>query len=322
MKCFKKYYRLFRNYYFFLRKSHGHNIKLFNYQWDNSYCVNNHWLHQFIYNLGVLPKNKTLHVISVNCNRSSISLSRSDFKIFYTVENVHVVQSPWIQYEDLLLNDDRINLSIGFDYIENPKYIRFPYWIMTNFSPSETYESINEKCSKFQELEFEDRNKFCAFICRYDYFGDRLVFADIISQIAPVHFPGLFRHNDDSLKEMYNENKIEYLKQFKFNLCPENSDNDGYVTEKIFDAIKSGCIPIYWGSGNKPEPDILNPDRILFLSLDSDNSEVLQKIDKLNRDKIAYHSFLNQPVFKQNAQEIIFNYFKKLEKKISNVLVK
>ena len=25
---------------------------------------------------------------------------------------------------------------------------------------------------------------------------------------------------------------------------------NGYVTEKIFDAFKAGCVPVYWGAEN------------------------------------------------------------------------
>ncbi len=44
------------------------------------------------------------------------------------------------------------------------------------------------------------------------------------------------------------ENKSEFLSQYKFNLCFENSQGYGYVTEKILDAYFSHTIPIYWGS--------------------------------------------------------------------------
>ena len=53
----------------------------------------------------------------------------------------------------------------------------------------------------------------------------------------------------------------ENLANYRFNLCPENSLGEGYITEKIFDSIRSGCIPIYWGA--YLEPGILNPRAIL-----------------------------------------------------------
>jgi hypothetical protein len=45
--------------------------------------------------------------------------------------------------------------------------------------------------------------------------------------------------------------KYETYKQYKFAICFENMNNvKGYVTEKIFDCLKSNIIPIYYGSLN------------------------------------------------------------------------
>ena len=41
--------------------------------------------------------------------------------------------------------------------------------------------------------------------------------------------------------------KLEFLSQFTFNLCFENSQAPGYLTEKPFDALIAGSVPIYEG---------------------------------------------------------------------------
>lgn len=47
------------------------------------------------------------------------------------------------------------------------------------------------------------------------------------------------------------DQKFEVLKKFKFALCFENGrDIDGYITEKIFDCLFAGTIPVYWGASN------------------------------------------------------------------------
>ena len=41
------------------------------------------------------------------------------------------------------------------------------------------------------------------------------------------------------------------MPNYKFSICYENvRDVPGYVTEKIFDSMRSGCVPIYWGANN------------------------------------------------------------------------
>ncbi|MBT9168801.1 MAG: Alpha-(1,3)-fucosyltransferase FucT [Syntrophomonadaceae bacterium] len=47
------------------------------------------------------------------------------------------------------------------------------------------------------------------------------------------------------------QNKWDVLPQYRFSLCYENIyDEPGYVTEKIFDCMRAGCVPIYWGAPN------------------------------------------------------------------------
>ena len=45
------------------------------------------------------------------------------------------------------------------------------------------------------------------------------------------------------------KNKVELLRETEFNFCFENIDGyHGYVSEKIWDALAAGCIPVYWPS--------------------------------------------------------------------------
>lgn len=42
--------------------------------------------------------------------------------------------------------------------------------------------------------------------------------------------------------------KFEVYSRSKFSICFENARNiRGYITEKIFDCLFAGCVPIYWG---------------------------------------------------------------------------
>ena len=43
----------------------------------------------------------------------------------------------------------------------------------------------------------------------------------------------------------------DFLQKFKFSICYENVYGlNGYITEKIFDSMFAGCVPIYWGAEN------------------------------------------------------------------------
>ncbi|NJN60057.1 MAG: glycosyl transferase [Leptolyngbyaceae cyanobacterium SL_5_9] len=56
---------------------------------------------------------------------------------------------------------------------------------------------------------------------------------------------------EDSRGEGWEERKARILRNYHFNLCFENTNTDYYCTEKIWDSIKHGCLPIYYGQGNK-----------------------------------------------------------------------
>lgn len=67
------------------------------------------------------------------------------------------------------------------------------------------------------------------------------------------------------------DKKIDYLKYYKFCYTYENiRDVPGYVTEKIFDALEAGTVPIYWGASNVTEyvPPECFVDRRNFTSND------------------------------------------------------
>lgn len=71
---------------------------------------------------------------------------------------------------------------------------------------------------------------------------------------AVRHFNGrchLFGKGWNPSREI--ENKIDVIKNYQFNLCLENLQMHGYMTEKIIDCFVAGTIPIYKG-----DPHILS----------------------------------------------------------------
>ena len=54
------------------------------------------------------------------------------------------------------------------------------------------------------------------------------------------------------------------LYHYKFTLAMENSVDESYTTEKLWQALKMGTVPIYWGASNVREllPD---PNAVLMV---------------------------------------------------------
>jgi hypothetical protein len=80
----------------------------------------------------------------------------------------------------------------------------------------------------------------------------------------------------------YVDNKFDELKKFKFSICYENLlNNEGYITEKIFDCLRLGVIPIYLGAENinKYMPHDIYIDKSLYKNY-SDLEEYLVNLSK------------------------------------------
>ena len=270
-------------------------------------------------NIDIFRIDTLLHLMNVG--------KRKRVRIFFNGENNH--HPYFAPYVHNLLDHKSIDLSLGFDYTVDPRYLRFPLWILEMFPPESSTEDIKNICNKLSHQRLDHgRNRFCALISGAstmlgtESMEMRRQIVEILNTIATVDCAGKLLHNTDELKTKYNDNKAEFLKQYKFYICPENASVEGYVTEKVFHAIGSGCIPIYWGSNNNPEPDVLNHDAILFWNNDDNhNNDLLMKqIGELQRNDNLYREFLEQPRLKDNAWEVVAGYFERLEQHLNDIL--
>jgi hypothetical protein len=290
----------------------SNNITLRN--WVTPPAAQDFWLAQFIEHRNLLPAKKVA-IFAPFGLRTMMRFDRSDYKIFVARENLH--RPNWQHYNDLLLNEKWVDLIVGFDYLQRKNYIRFPLWLMWIFKPTDSFEDIKKTCEKINSKSnfAYDSRKFCAFLSSHiDVWRREIV--DEFAEIDKIDCDGRLFHNNDELKTKFHDNKSEYLRNYRFNLCPENSDAEGYCTEKLFEAVYSGCVPIYWGAKQNPEPNIFNQDAIIFIKLGEKNREAVEKVKYLNENRDACLAFASQPRLKENAAEIIWNYFTELEKKL------
>ena len=87
------------------------------------------------------------------------------------------------------------------------------------------------------------------------------------------------------------------MKPFKFNLSFENTNSDGYVTEKILHSLYAGSIPIYWGSSQAKKD--FNPDSFIYHGDFKNDSDLIDNILKTYNDKDLMANYLNEPIFKK-----------------------
>jgi hypothetical protein len=262
-----------------------------------------------------------IEFFSVFGPKSVIVKSKAKKKIFFTGENTNKmsIRRNLTAYNGNCV--DLVDLSLGFD-LPNDKinnYLRFPLWLLYFFSPFDSKDNIDQKLKLFNKKY--KKYKFCTLIARHDITGIRIKIYEAVSKIASVDCPSNFLYNDDSLRNKFSNNKKLYLQQYKFNICPENSISDGYVTEKIFESLYSRCIPIYTGWSRDPEPGVLNPEIILWFDLNGNNEYILDEIKKLNENEKLFESFMNKNIFCNTAVDVIYVFLQNYLKKMEQVLI-
>lgn len=241
---------------------------------------------------------------------------KDSINIFFTGENLSDsgVSRRFRRFNGGLT--DVMDLSLGFQYEDNKlNYMRFPLWIIYVFSPCSTYEDIKKRVADINALEcsINGRTIDCSIIARHDFTGIRQKVCDRISEFIPVTYEGKWRNNSNLLKVRYDDNKLKYLSNVKFNICPENSNEKGYVTEKIFESFLAKSIPIYWGAEGSPEEGIVNKEALLYWD---DSKYFYDTLELLYKNKEAYMEFVSQPRLNNDAPEKIWNYFQLLNEKI------
>ncbi|MGL2333811.1 glycosyltransferase family 10 domain-containing protein, partial [Helicobacter pylori] len=178
-------------------------------------------------------------------------------RVFYTGEN----EVP---------NFNLFDYAIGFDELDfNNRYLRMPLYyaylhykaLLVNdttspykLQPDSLYtlkkpthhfkENHPNLCAVVNNESDPLKRGFASFVASNPNAPIRNAFYDALNSIEPVTGGGSVKNTLG-----YNvKNKNEFLSQYKFNLCFENTQGYGYVTEKIIDAYFSHTIPIYWGS--------------------------------------------------------------------------
>lgn len=301
-------------------------INFYNFWIENN--IDDYWLYRFVKSRKI---NKKISFFSVFGKRFIVDYSFGvGKKVFFTGENLTETNIFFLGYAPKYKNHclNSVDLSLGFDYIDHPKYMRFPLWI--KYLTNGTEQSINDIEEKINNINnprhrlSKGRNYFASLISRHDEGGTRMKLINLLNPISKVTCAGAFMNNTNDLKEKFNDNKLEFLKQFKFNICPENSRANGYITEKIFEAIICGCIPIYYGGRDTPntneakqsiEPEILNPEAFIFYN-GNNEEEVFAKVKELWENQSAYEEFCKIPPFKENAAKVIWSKLQELEDRL------
>lgn len=195
----------------------------------------------------------------------------------------------FFQGENVRPNFKECDYAFGFDFLPNNKRnYRLPLYLLYD-NPLKLTQKKNV------ELIAKEKTKFCAFIVSNKYAKERIDFFKKLSQYKKVDSGGRYLNNLGRTVE----DKIQFIKDYKFTIAFENSSYPGYTTEKIFEPMLVNSIPIYWG--NPLVYKDFNPKSFINCHDFKNMDEVIEKIIEVDNNPELYKQILNEPYFIDNT---------------------
>ena len=137
------------------------------------------------------------------------------------------------------------------------------------------------------------KRKFCAAVIsnhnNYTFF--RIKFIKELNKYKHVDMGGSYLN--DFGKQI--QDKIKFLSSYKFSISMENSNGDGYISEKVIDSLIAGTIPIYYGDYLIDE--YINPKCYILIKGQKDIHSKIEYIKKIDNDEKLYNDILKEQIF-------------------------
>ena len=235
----------------------------------------------------------------LNKNYNVILDSKSpDFLFFSCFSGAHLwYDCVKIEFlgENLIPDFNVCDYAVGFDYISfADRYLRYPLYNRYKSQDDKVTMSDDEAGAVF------NRPGFCSFIYSNSMHSHpmRKQLLDAISKVGKVDSGGKYLNNLGYCVD----NKLDWLINYKFSIACENSSKPGYTTEKLYNVLQAGAIPIYWGN-----PDVakdFNSERFISVYDYDSLDELAEDVRKIAEDKKRFAAIVKQPWFCDNHKKL------------------
>lgn len=207
-------------------------------------------------------------------------------KIYHTGENMF----PDFQECDLAFTS--MNLP------DEPRNIRLPIYFFYVKDPTQLIKPDNHDAAAV----LAQKTGFCNFLV-----------SNPRSPIRNTAFKKLnARKRVDSGGKHFNnlgyrvDDKLAFVRKYKFTLAFENSATPGYTTEKLLEPMLANSIPIYWGN-----PDVaneFNPRSFICADQFASVEALIDYILEVDQDDGLYLQYVRQPWLHGNKLTEIFSH--------------
>ena len=189
--------------------------------------------------------------------------------------------------------------SITFQNDDLPKNLRLPLWVLYRYSYKRSLNINIPDFNTFTDFElstyWKQKTKFCCFIVSNDKSKKRNDFFKKLTAIKHVDSAGKYLNNIGKNLEGGTLEKFKFIADYKFVISFENESSNGYITEKVFEPLLVGAIPLYWGSNDLGRD--FNTNRILYLNKCNNEEEFIKKILEIDANDALAFNILRQGCF-------------------------
>jgi len=183
---------------------------------------------------------------------------------------------------------NKSDYHIGFDYIDDQRYLRWPYFLR-RYNPDLLIQD------KSIDNILSEKSGFCAFVFSNNRSKERIDFFNELSTYKKVDSGGKTLNNIG----YHVADKIQFLRKYKFTIAFENSSYPGYTTEKICDAFAANSVPIYWR--NELVHRDFNQKSFINMHNFNNTKELIEYITEIDKDTNHYKSMIQEPCFTNNT---------------------
>lgn len=235
-----------------------------------------------------------------------------------TVEN-HPARRIFYSGETRVNGSRSGDILLTFDnYTNEEKFFRLPIWYLymnwwkgkdilgqdvVDLTHNVNFDELMNPSIKTIR-DFESRNMFCSMVVTNPTDNRRRAF-EALSNVERIDGYGMMFNNH------YPYSKIDIIRNYKFNVCFENTVSKGYVTEKLFEAKIAGCIPIYWGDSYSAID--FNPQGFIDFTRMNSYDDLVSEVRAIYSSNDRMAEMVYEPVFNEvPSLAPLFDFFDRI----------
>jgi len=237
---------------------------------------------------------------------------KPDFVVFSTyVDGTRVKRMPRVRtnavrvfYAPENVRPDMKRCDYAFSYfhedaVGSDRHFRLPSYVLRLWDNGYTGEHLI-KGNLDPSRILREKTRFCNFIYSNRHARVRNRFFRRLSRYKRIDAAGSVYNNIGYRLPRGVQNKLDFIRRYKFTIAFENVSSPGYTTEKVVEPMLVHSLPIYWG-----DPEVgrdFNPKSLInYYDCGRNLDDVVEKVIAVDRDDDLYAQYIREPYFHQNV---------------------